>query len=251
MASRHFLWAVILGCVALGGCATTPEQVANNDPIEPFNRAIFSVNNTVTKYVAVPVGQVYVHVVPKPVRTGLHNALVNLGSPVTFANDLLQGSPSRAMQTFYRFGVNSTLGLGGLFDVAGKIEGVPSHTEDFGQTLGVYGVKEGPFLVLPFFGPAPPRDLAGHFVDPFLDPLFYMDFEGKHSLLVTRHFTGLIDGTSQAMGDIKQLENSADPYAVMRSAYRQHRDSEIRNGEPDKDLPEITPELILHDKGRQ
>ncbi len=250
MTKFHFLPALLLAAVALSGCATTPEEDANNDPFEPVNRVVFDVNHVVDQYVVLPVGEAYNAVVPKPVRHGVHNALLNLSLPVTFANDLLQGNPDRALQTFYRFGVNSTLGLGGLFDVASD-SGVPAHTEDLGQTFGVYGVGEGPYLVLPLIGPSPPRDLVGHFGDAFLDPLFYMQFNGRHGLLVGRHLTGLVDGTAQSVDQIKNMDNSVDPYAVMRSAYRQHRNNEIRNGEPDtQNLPEITPELIL-DKGRQ
>lgn len=232
--------AVVLACAALGGCATTQEQKDNNDPFEPVNRVMFDVNYKVEKYVGVPVAEVYVHVMPAPVRRGLHNALNNLASPVTLGNDILQGSPHRALQTFYRFGLNSTLGVGGLWDVASKF-GVPPHSEDFGQTLGYYGMGEGPFVVLPLVGAAPPRDFGGHFIDVFMDPLYYMDFSGRHALLVGRHAVGLVDGQVQSIEAIKQLDSSADPYAVARSAYRQHRNSEIRNGEPDlAHLPDIT-----------
>ncbi|HEY1708563.1 MAG TPA: VacJ family lipoprotein [Rhizomicrobium sp.] len=239
MATR-FLFIAMALAVALGGCETTPEQDANNDPLEPVNRVMFDINFAVDRYVGVPAGAVYTAVVPKPVRHGIHNALQNLGAPVTFSNDLLQGEPERAAQTLYRFGVNSTFGIGGLIDI-GSIAGVPPHREDFGQTLGVYGVGEGPYLVLPFIGPAPPRDLAGHYIDAFMDPLYYISFEGRHKLLIGRHFAGLADGQAEAMGAVKQIEASADPYAAARSAYRQHRNAEIRNGVPDTNhLPDIT-----------
>jgi phospholipid-binding lipoprotein MlaA len=242
MRSSHLLIAVVLSCAtALGGCATTQEEKDNNDPIEPVNRVMFDVNFAITRYVGVPVASVYTAVVPKPVRLGVHNALNNLSAPVTFGNDVLQVQPKRALQTFYRFGLNSTLGLGGFFDVASSLGGVPRHTEDFGQTLGYYGVGEGPYLVLPLVGPSPPRDLAGHFADAFLDPLYYLDFSGRHALLVGRHIAGLVDGQAQSADAVKQIEASADPYAAARSAYRQHRDAEIRNGEPDvSHLPDIT-----------
>jgi phospholipid-binding lipoprotein MlaA len=240
--ARRFFAAAIFLAVALGGCATTEEQKANNDPFEPVNRVAFKVNHFIDKYVGVPVAEVYVHIVPKPARRGIHNALLNLSIPVTFGNDILQGSPDRALQSFYRFGVNSTLGIGGLFDIASNA-GVPGHTEDFGQTLGVYGLGEGPYLVLPLIGPAPPRDLAGHFVDTFLDPLYYMDFHGRHALLVGRHAAGLVDSRAGAINEIKMLDNSLDPYVAARSAYRQHRENEINNGVPDAaHLPDITNE---------
>lgn len=240
MASIFRLIAVALACAVLGGCATTAEQKENNDPFEPVNRVVFKVNFAVSKYVGVPVASVYTTIIPKPVRSGVHNALNNLASPVTFGNDILQGAPRRAAETLYRFTLNTTLGVGGLFDIAART-GVRRHVEDFGQTLGHYGVGEGPYLVLPLVGPAPPRDFGGHFVDVFMDPLYYLDFSGRHALLVGRHFAGLVDAQAEGASAIKQLDASADPYAAARSAYRQHREAEIRNGAPDTShLPDIT-----------
>jgi phospholipid-binding lipoprotein MlaA len=137
-----------------------------------------------------------------------------------------------------------------LFDVAGD-HGVPPHTEDLGQTFGVWGIDEGPYIVLPLIGPSTPRDTVGNFADAYLDPLFYADFSGRNALLVGRHLGGLVDGTARAVKEIRNLDKSfADPYAATRSLYRQHRNAEIRDGATDPNLPEITPELIL-DNGRQ
>jgi phospholipid-binding lipoprotein MlaA len=240
MASRIRLVAVALTCAVLGACATTPEQKENNDPFEPVNRVMFKVNFTIDKTLGVPVAAVYTRVIPKPVRHGIHNALNNLTEPVTFGNDILQGAPRRAAQTLYRFTINTTLGIGGLFDIAAR-NGVPRHVEDFGQTLGYYGVGEGPYLVLPLVGAAPPRDFGGHFIDVYMDPFYYLNFAGRHAILVGRHIAGVVDAQAEGANAIKQLDASADPYAAARSAYRQHREAEIRNGQPDgSHLPDIT-----------
>jgi len=240
MASRTFLVLIALAAAALGGCTTTQEQKDNNDPFEPVNRVVFKVNFAVNKYVGVPVATVYTTIFPKVIRHGVHNALNNMGEPVTFGNDVLQGETTRALQTLGRFSINTTIGVAGIFDVAGDW-GMPPHDEDFGQTLAVYGVGEGPYLVLPLVGPAPPRDFGGHFVDVYFDPLYYVDFSGRHALLVGRHAAGLVDAQAQGVDAIKQLDASADPYAAARSAYRQHRNAEIRNGVPDgSHLPDIT-----------
>lgn len=250
MASRFRLIAVALACALLGACATTPEQKENNDPFEPMNRVFFKINFAVDKYVGVPVASVYTTVVPKPLQHGVHNAIHNMAEPVTFGNDILQGYPHRALQTLGRFTINTTIGVGGLFDVASGW-GIPRHEEDFGQTLGRYGMGEGPYLVLPLVGPAPPRDFGGHFVDVFMDPLYYLDFSGRHALLVGRHIGGILDSQAEGVTAIKQLDASADPYAAARSAYRQHRNAEIRNGEPDishlpniNDLPPTSQPLL-------
>jgi len=149
--------------VLLASCATQDVSGAN-DPYEATNRKIFNFNQQLDKAVMKPVAQAYVDVVPEPARDGVHNFLVNLNLPVTFANDILQGEIERTGETVARFTVNTTIGIGGLLDVATRI-GVPFHTEDFGQTLAVWGVGEGPYLVLPLLGPKPPRDAVGYAVD--------------------------------------------------------------------------------------
>jgi len=250
MTRARIILVLVLAVTGLAGCTTTPEMEANNDPFEPVNRVVFDVNHTVQKYIEVPVGVAYTAITPKPLQRGIHNALLNLALPVTFANDILQGKPDRALQTLYRFGINSTFGLGGLFDVAGD-HGVPAHTEDLGQTFGVWGIDEGPYLVVPLIGPTEPRDLAGNFAQAYLDPLFYMDFSGRNALLVGRHLGGLVDGTARSVKEIRNLDRSfVDPYAATRNLFRQHRNAEIRDGAVEANLPEITPELIL-DTGRK
>jgi phospholipid-binding lipoprotein MlaA len=158
----------------LAGCATPPpasdpealaEYRENNDPLEPANRAVQAFNEGLDRAVVKPVAIGYREYVPRPVRRGVRNVLNNLRGPVILFNDMLQGEPRRAGDTLGRFLLNSTFGVAGIFDVAEAWFGVSRHTEDFGQTLAVWGVGEGPFLFLPLAGPTNLRDLAGSGVD--------------------------------------------------------------------------------------
>jgi phospholipid-binding lipoprotein MlaA len=234
--------AVLLMGAVLAGCATTsnPDSLAQNDPYEPTNRHIFELNQSLDKHVARPVAVFYNHAVPEPFRLGLHNVLYNMDLPVTFANDVLQGEPSRATQTFARVFINTTLGLGGLIDFATKM-GVPDHTEDFGQTLGTWGVGEGPYFVAPLLGPAPPRDLGGRVVDYGFDPFTYIRFDGYKTMGYARAGLEILDLRARNVTTLDEIERtSVDYYATQRSLYRQYRNSEIRNGKPDtNELPEL------------
>jgi phospholipid-binding lipoprotein MlaA len=236
------LFAVLMVGAVLGGCATTtnPESLAQNDPYEPTNRKIFELNQGFDRHLARPVAVFYNHAIPQFFRDRIHNVLYNLDLPVTFGNDVLQGEAKRGAQTVGRFTVNSTLGIGGMFDIASKM-GIPDHTEDFGQTLAVWGAAEGPYLVMPGVGPGPPRDLAGHVVDLFMDPLAYVRFHGQWSFSYVRIGLGVLDLRARNVDTLDQIERtSVDYYATQRSLYRQFRNSEIRNGAPDTgDLPNL------------
>src|SRR6201984_696432 len=162
----------------LSGCASqapNPEPGAAaeeefNDPLEDTNRAIFDFNQVVDRNVLVPVAKAYRTVLPDPVRDSLRDFLRNLREPLIFANDALQGEFERAGQTFARFTLNSTLGVGGLIDVAGRWGELPYHEQDLGVTFGVWGIPEGPYLVVPLLGPSDPRDLGGQTAEGFGDP---------------------------------------------------------------------------------
>jgi len=225
--------------VSLAGCAAT-DPSGQNDPYEQTNRKIFAMNQDLDHAVARPVAVFYTHVVPGVARDGIHNVLHNLDSPVIFANDLLQGETTRAGQTLGRAVVNSTLGLGGLVDLAGKI-GIPAHDEDFGQTLAVWGAKEGPYLVLPAVGPSNPRDLAGTGGDIAMSPLTWINFHTKIWYDIGREALEVIDLRARNIDTLDQIERtSVDLYATTRSLYRQHRNAEIRNGAPDtENLPNL------------
>lgn len=224
---------VLLAALWLAGCASAPPG-AINDPFERTNRAVFSFNNAFNEYVTLPIAWVYVYKFPAPVRKGINNALANLEAPVTLANDLLQGRVSRAGETLLRFAVNSTVGLAGTSDIAAE-NGWPRHVSDFGQTLAVYGVGTGPFLVLPLIGPSTPRDTLGAGVDLLADPLFYFPSDwplwahavaavGVHSMTPFEKHARNIFFRNQLGGQ------SVDPYGTMRSVYRQQREQEIQGG---------------------
>ena len=240
---RGFLRAAGAGVVLLlAGCADVQDPSGANDPYESFNRQVFDFNHKVDRAVIKPAAEAYVQVVPEPARDGVHNFLVNLNLPVTFANDLLQGELERSAETFWRFTINSSLGVGGLFDVATTNFHLPFHTEDFGQTLAVWGVQEGPYLVLPIVGPDPPRDIGGQVGDTLMDPWTYWPhIRDKFWWSVGRGVLSGIDLRSRNLESLDQIERqSIDLYASIRSLYRQNRNNEIRNGKPDvTNLPNL------------
>ncbi|MAM94232.1 MAG: hypothetical protein CMI61_06320 [Parvibaculum sp.] len=211
-----------------------------NDPLEPMNRYFFELNKFFDTILLKPVATWYDGVVPEPGRNGIRNFLDNLRSPVILANDLLQGEWDRAGTTASRFGINTTVGLLGLFDPAADW-GMPQHSEDFGQTLGTYDVAEGPYLFLPVLGPAPPRDLTGFVVDQFFDPLTYIYWDDSSDVPLIRFAVNGIDQRARSLDTLDQIERtSVDHYATVRNLYRQIRKNEIANGKRDfDDLPDI------------
>ena len=206
---------------------------APNDPFEPVNRAVFTFNEKFNEHVTLPIDWVYTYKLPAQLKGPLHNLLSNLQSPVVFANDLLQGHVQNAAETLARFFLNSTLGFGGLNDFAAAHAGLPPHQADFGQTLAEYGIGSGPFLVLPVVGPTTARDALGALVDIFANPLFYIP-NGWSLMAHTGTVVGVGTVSSfQAKANALYLrtqlsDDSLDPYATTRSAYRQHRENEVR-----------------------
>jgi phospholipid-binding lipoprotein MlaA len=233
--------AALAVTLSLGACSTpSPESLAQNDPWEKTNRDTFDFDIKVDHAVARPVAEAYRDVVPEPARDGIHNALTNLNSPVVFANDLLQGDSDKAVNTFGRAVINSTVGIGGLIDIAGKI-GIPGHDNDFGITMGKAGSAEGSYLVLPFAGPKPPRDLVGTGVDIAFDPLTYVSFPGSHTLAYVRTGMGVLDSRTSQLDAVETIERSSiDFYATTRNLYRQSRNAQINAGKPGMDdLPNL------------
>ena len=227
--------------VFLAGCAnTTTANTDPRDPLESWNRQVFAMNMKFDHAILKPTAQAYVAVVPEPARTGIHNFLTNFTTPATFANDVLQGEVTLASQSLGRFGLNSTIGLGGLVDVATPA-GIPEHDADFGQTLGVWGVGGDPYLVLPLLGPSDPRDLVGYVADTFSDPLIYLGIRDYTYWSLGRGAVGIIDTRSRNLTTLDQLErDSVDPYASARSLYEQYRAAHIRHGQADvKNLPDM------------
>jgi phospholipid-binding lipoprotein MlaA len=221
----------------LPGCAkpppaSDPDAVADfnetNDPLEPTNRVFYAINNGIDTAVLRPAAQAYRYVVPEPVRTGVHNVLNNLGTPVQLGNDMLEGKPRRAGDTYMRFLINTTVGVFGIFDVAERW-GYHNHDADFGITMAVWGVPEGPFLFLPVLGPSDPRDAAGFGVDIAADPFTWV---GKgtavRALDWSRFVVNALDQRERALDAIDSIKKTAlDPYATFRSLFRQHRQSQI------------------------
>lgn len=232
--------AAALCAALLSGCTTDSQEALNaNDPFEPMNRAVFQLNEKVDKYVVLPIASVYLYNIPNPVRKGFHNIVSNLSLPVTFGNDLLQGEPGAAAEIAGRFAMNSTFGLGGFADLA-KPAGLPVHLSDFGQTLAKYGAGEGPFLVLPIIGPEPPRDLVGDVADLGLDPLTYVPpawpLADRIGTAIGLHVANPFETHARNIFLRQELEkDSLDPYATMRSTYRQVRAREIAGGKPTSD----------------
>lgn len=208
-------------------------DVDGRDPLEPVNRAIFGFNEFVYQYLLTPVARGYNKVVPEIIRDSLSRAISNLNGPVILANDLLQGEFKRAGTTTTRFVLNSTLGFLGTQDVASEM-GFAKHSEDFGQTMGAWGVGEGFYLVLPLLGPSNPRDAIGKFlVDGYFDPLGYHldDTDNQNWGYVRSGVGGFVDYT-EIVDDLDNLrETSVDFYGALRSLYRQRREAEIRNRE--------------------
>ena len=227
--------------LALGACSTpSAESLAQNDPWEKTNRDIFDFDVRVDHAVARPIAKGYRAAVPEPVRDGIHNVLTNFNAPVVLANDVLQGDGDKAANTAGRIVINSTVGIGGLIDVASKI-GIPGHDNDFGITLGKNGIAEGSYLVLPFVGPKPPRDLLGTVIDQAFDPLTYVQFHGKDTWMVVKFGVAIVDSRASQLDAIESIERSSiDFYATTRNLYRQSRNAQINEGRAGADdLPNL------------
>jgi phospholipid-binding lipoprotein MlaA len=212
-----------------------------NDPFEGANRVFFDVNQALDNVLLRPVAVVYKHVVPDFAQDGVRNFMNNLNSPVIFANDVLQGETDRAGVTLLRFGINSTIGVGGLIDVAKHFD-IPYHDEDFGQTLGTWGVGEGPYLYFLVMGPSNARDITGFVVDRGLDPVNYVNWgnDDLEYVPVARTVLNVIDIRARNIETLDEIERSSvDYYASIRSLYRQSRADAIRNGAPSTDLPDF------------
>lgn len=239
------LRALLLGLcgLALTACAgaRSPEALAANDPYEAANRQMLVLNkhlddillhHTVERYLKLPDG----------IRRSVHSFLRNLAAPTVFVNDVLQGEPDRAGETLGRFLINSTAGIGGIFDVAAPM-GVAPHGEDFGQTLARWGAGEGPFLMLPLLGPSNPRDVAGLATDVFLlDPTNHVHFKQHFWWAAGRQYLVVLDLKAQTYETLQGIERSSvDYYAALRNLYRQNRANEIRNGQAAEpaDLPDF------------
>ncbi|MDO9357547.1 MAG: VacJ family lipoprotein [Polaromonas sp.] len=232
------LMAGFLALALLQGCATGPNP---RDPFEPFNRSVARFNEGVDEAIVKPVAQVYQDVLPSPVRTGVGNFFANLSDVWSMVNNLLQGRPQAAGDSLMRFSINTTMGLGGVLDWATEM-GIERHREDFGKTLGRWGVDTGPYLVLPILGPSTVRDTAALVVDTKGDLVNHVhDVSARNSLYVLR----AVDLRASLLRAGEVLDQAAlDKYSFTRDAYLQRRGAVLEsNGDTEEryDLPEKAP----------
>ncbi len=227
----RLLAALALAAAAVG-CATIPPGAGSNpvDPLEVYNRHVFDFNDRLDRAVFKPVAEFYEAVVPSLARECINNVFRNIGEPINAVNNLLQGKPADAMNDVLRLFWNSTVGLAGCIDVSAKA-GAPRSNEDFGQTLGVWGLGPGPYFVLPVLGPSSIRDTGGRLFD-FLgtDPLWYLDNIRLRNSLVTMR---LLDNRASVLPAERVLDVAAiDRYQFVRDAYLQLRRNLVYDGNP-------------------
>lgn len=224
--------------LSLSACATTNMDGGDSaevyDPMEGYNRAVFAFNDAVDTILLEPIAMGYRFIAPKPVRIGVRNFLRNLKSPMQVVNQTLQGDLSGAGADVARFAVNSTAGVLGLIDV-GAMVGLPYEQEDFGQTLGVWGIGHGPYVVLPLFGPSSFRDATGMLVDSYADPLrLYLYNTHQEEWHYARLGLTVISTREELLDLLDDLQkNSFDYYAAMRSTYIQRRAALVNDEDPE------------------
>jgi phospholipid-binding lipoprotein MlaA len=244
-ALRRAAGLVLAALVA--GCATPPSEPAeraafeqNHDPLEPLNRQILDLNLFVDRILLKPATKVYIAVIPEELRDAVRRALDNMKEPVVVINNVLQGEPERAGVSVGRFAVNTTLGIAGLIDIAAKM-GLEKESGDFGQTLFVWGLPQGPYLIVPLLGPSSPRDLIGMGADAYIDPFsFLATAKALDQIQIARFIVDGIDQRARVIDVLDDLEkNSLDFYAQLRSLAQQKRAAELRRGtapDPGADL---------------
>ena len=228
-ATTFFKISIVTATLFLTGCATTQHQSNVNDPLESYNRVMHSFNDTVDKAVIKPIAQGYDFIMPAPISTGVSNFFSNLNEITVIANDVLQFKFNQAFDDTSRFAINSTLGIVGFMDVASDF-GYRKNNEDFGQTLGSWGVGPGPYLVLPFLGPRDIRDTVGLVGDYYTDPMTYVKPSGTRD---PARILWVVDGRANLLKAEKVLEEAAiDEYVYVRDAYLQRRQSLVYDGNP-------------------
>ena len=256
MSSVPLKSCLVLAALLLAGCASKPattqpgatastnaQYTDSRDPLETINRPLWDFNyDILDAYVLRPATVAYITVVPKPARKGLINVVNNLGEPASMLNGGLQAKPGSAAVSAGRFLVNSTLGIFGLFDVASKI-GLAEQQEDFNQTLAVWGVGHGAYLMLPAMGPTTVRGTGGGLVDILYFPLGLLNTP----LTLTRALIGALDSREQLMSMESLLEESLDPYAFIKESYYQRQQFKIYDGNPPKQEEPEVDESVFDD----
>ncbi len=221
--------ALTVATVLLAGCASQP--AANRHPQDPFervNRATYRFNDALDRAILKPTARGYRFVTPDFVETGVSNFFDNLGYPTVIVNDMLQGKVKDTFKDTGRFLTNTTIGVGGLFDPASRL-GMPEHDEDFGQTLGKWGLGGGPYLMIPFLGPATVRDGFGRIVDQGTSVTTYLEDDG---LVYGLTALELLDTRARLLSAEGALEGAFDRYAILRSVYLQRREYQVYDGNP-------------------
>jgi phospholipid-binding lipoprotein MlaA len=232
---RALLACVCVASLLLGGCATNGNP---RDPLEPMNRVIYKFNDGVDNLVLRPFATFYQGVVPPPIRTGINNWFSNINDVIVALNNLLQGKMPDAINDVGRILVNSTLGMFGVLDVATEL-GVEKHNEDFGQTLGRWGLGDGPYIVLPLLGPSSVRDTAGWVGDAYTWPISYLDPHWQRNALIGLRFITIRADLLEAS---QILETAAlDPYEFVRDAYLQRRRNQVYDGNPPEESSDNHP----------
>jgi phospholipid-binding lipoprotein MlaA len=225
---------IALICAALVGCASAPgkSERSPRDPFESWNRGVYKVNDALDRGVAKPAAKGYQKVTPRFVRTGISNFMANLETPITMMNDGLQGKFKASFNDLGRFLINTVFGVGGLVDSA-SVAGLDHNDEDFGQTLGKWGVHSGPYLVLPLLGPSTVRDAPSRVVDNFTNPRQYMGRTANISIAAL----SLLNERAELLSLDQTLKNTFDPYVFIRDAYLKRRDYQIADGNvPDEEI---------------
>jgi phospholipid-binding lipoprotein MlaA len=225
---RLTIFAAFAAALLLGGCATLPpgSKPDPRDRFERANRSVYAFNKTLDHAILRPVARGYVKVTPQPVRRGITNFFANIDYPITIINDALQGKVRDSLRDVARFGINTVVGVGGLFDPATHW-GFERHDEDFGQTLGKWGVHSGPYLMLPIFGPSTVRDAPAKVIDHFTTPRTYLlSTNADLGLSVV----GVVDKRAGLLNTDEMIDNAYDPYAFLRNAWLQRREYQVRDG---------------------
>jgi phospholipid-binding lipoprotein MlaA len=221
--------------LTLGGCATLPSGKPDpSDRFERVNRSVYSFNRAIDHAVLRPVARSYVKITPGPVRRSISNFLANIDYPVTIVNDILQGKIRDGLSDVGRFGVNTVVGIGGLFDPASHW-GLEKHDEDFGLTLAKWGVRSGPYLMLPILGPSSVRDAPGRLVDRFMTPTPYVNNTGVQvGYFVIKGVNTRVD----LLDTDAVIDSAYDPYAFVRNAWLQRREYQVHGAPPEAVFPE-------------
>lgn len=238
---RQTIAAVVTATACLGFAQSALADSPNPDPFERFNRRNYAINAALDKALIRPLSIVTHGLTPGPIGKAIHNVLETLNQPVVILNDLLQARPKAAAKSVARLAVNVTVGLLGTADVAVKL-GLPHHPNGFGDTLGRYGVKPGPYLYLPLAGPFTVRDLFGTGVDAVSTPIFFVRYAYKNDVLIALNVVGGLNQRADVAAELDALlSDAADPYATLRATYLQAREGEIRGDQPSPVLPDIGP----------